>query len=169
MRSGKSSFAERQASESGCAVTVIATAQALDSEMAGRIAHHRARRPTHWRTVEAPIELAAALRAEACDNRFVIVDCVTLWATNHLCPAQGSAIRSADWPTTRDEMLDLLPQLAGHVALIANEIGWGVVPLGEQTRRFIDEAGRLNQAMAARSDSVTLVVAGLPLRLKANA
>lgn len=166
MRSGKSRYAERQANESGCAVTVIATARALDAEMAARIDHHRARRPAHWRTIEAPLDLAAALQAEAGNDRFVIVDCLTLWLTNYLCPPDGCARQPRDWSAARRELLELLPRLAGRVALIANEIGWGVVPLGHQTRRFVDEAGRLNQDLAARSDHVTLVAAGLPLKLK---
>lgn len=167
-RSGKSAYAERLARESGCAVSVIVTAQPHDAEMATRIAHHRAHRPAHWRTVEAPLELAAALQAQARRDRFVIVDCLTLWASNHLCPPGQSETDAAhdNWSAASDELLDLLPRLAGHVALIANEIGWGVVPMGAMTRRFVDAAGRLNQALAQRCDSVTLVAAGLPLALK---
>lgn len=167
-RSGKSAYAEQQARESGCAVSVIVTAQPLDAEMAARIAHHRAQRSTHWRTVEAPLDLAAALRAEAGDDRFVIVDCLTLWTSNHLC-APGLSETDAppdNWFSAREELLDLLPHLTGRIALVSNEIGWGVVPMGAMTRRFVDEAGRLNQALAQRCGRVTLVAAGLPLRLK---
>lgn len=167
-RSGKSAYAEQQARESGRAVSVIVTAQPLDAEMAARIAHHRAHRPAHWRTVEAPLDLAAALRAEAGADRFVIVDCLTLWASNHLC-ATGQPETDAPpdaWSAARGELLDLLPQLDGAIALVSNEIGWGVVPMGAMTRRFVDEAGRLNQALAQCCDRVTLVAAGLPLTLK---
>lgn len=170
-RSGKSAYAEQQARESGRAVSVIATAQPLDAEMATRIAHHRSQRPAHWRTVEAPLELAAALRAEAGEDRFVIVDCLTLWTSNRLC-ASGLSETDAppdNWIAARDELLDLLPRLDGAIALIANEIGWGVVPMGAMTRRFVDEAGRLNQALAQRCGKVTLVAAGLPLALKDRA
>lgn len=167
-RSGKSAYAEQQARQSGCAVTVIVTAQPLDAEMAARIEHHRARRPADWRTCEAPLDLAAALRAAAGEDRFVIVDCLTLWATNHLCPPDQLATNAlpANWSAARDELLEVLPRLEGRIALVANEIGLGVVPLGEATRRFVDEAGWLNQALAQRCDNVTLVAAGLPLRLK---
>ena len=167
-RSGKSAYAEQQARESGRAVSVIVTAQPLDAEMAARIAHHRAHRPAHWRTVEAPLDLAAALRAEAGADRFVIVDCLTLWASNHLC-ATGQPETDAPldaWSAARGELLDLLPQLDGAIALVSNEIGWGVVPMGAMTRRFVDEAGRLNQALARRCGRVTLVAAGLPITLK---
>ena len=170
-RSGKSAYAEQQARESGCAVTVIVTAQPLDAEMAARIAHHRAQRAAHWRTVETPLDLAAALRTEAGDNRFVIVDCLTLWASNHLCPPDLAETDAPpdNWPAARNELIDLLPRLPGRIALVSNEIGCGVVPLGAITRRFVDEAGRLNQALAQRCDRVTLVAAGLPLRLKDRA
>jgi adenosylcobinamide kinase/adenosylcobinamide-phosphate guanylyltransferase len=149
-------------------VTVIATAQSLDAEMAARIAHHRAQRPAHWRTVEAPLDLAAALQAASGDNRFVIVDCLTLWATNHLCPPEHVATDGLpeSWTAARDALLDMVPRLQGRIALVSNEIGWGVVPMGATTRRFVDEVGRLNQALAQRCDGVTLVAAGLPLRLK---
>ena len=165
-RSGKSAYAERQALESGRAVTVIVTARSLDAEMGARIAHHRALRPAPWRTVEAPFDLAGALRAEAQDGRFLIVDCLTLWATNHLCPPELPATPSTDWAAARDELLDTVPRLHGQIVFVSNEIGWGVVPLGELTRRFVDEVGRLNQALAQRCDRVTLVAAGLSLRLK---
>ncbi len=165
-RSGKSAYAERQAIESGIAVTMIVTARSLDDEMGARIAHHRAQRPAHWRAVEAPFDLAGALRAEAQDDRFLIVDCLTLWATNLLCPPALTATPSADWAAARDELLDSMPRLHGQIVFVSNEIGWGVVPLGELTRRFVDEVGRLNQALALRCDRVTLVAAGLPLRLK---
>jgi adenosylcobinamide kinase/adenosylcobinamide-phosphate guanylyltransferase len=165
-RSGKSAYAERQARESGRAVTVIVTARSLDAEMGARIAHHRALRPAHWRTVEAPFDLAAALRAEAQEDRCLIVDCLTLWATNHLCPPDLPATPPTDWAAARDDLLDTVPSLHGQIVFVSNEIGSGVVPLGEATRRFVDEVGRLNQALAQRCDRVTLVAAGLPLRLK---
>lgn len=165
-RSGKSAYAERQARESGLAVTVIVTARSLDAEMSARIAHHRALRPAHWRTVEAPFDLAAALRAEAQADRCLIVDCLTLWATNHLCPPEFPPTQPTDWAAARDDLLNAVPRLTGQIVFVSNEIGWGVVPLGEATRRFVDEAGQLNQALAQRCDRVTLVAAGLPLRLK---
>lgn len=165
-RSGKSAYGERQAIESGRAVTMIVTARSLDDEMAARIAHHRAQRPAHWRTVEAPFDLAGALRAEAEDGRFLIVDCLTLWATNLLCPPELPPTQLSDWAASRDDLLDAVPGLHGQIVFVSNEIGWGVVPLGEATRRFVDEVGRLNQALAQRCDRVTLVAAGLPLRLK---
>lgn len=156
-RSGKSAYAQRRATESGLPVTVIVTASAGDEEMAARIAHHRAARPDGWRVVEAPRALAAALRAQAAAGRCVIVDCLTLWLMN---------VIEADFAAERQALLDALPGLPGEVIFVANEIGLGIVPLGAETRRFRDEAGRLNQDLAAACGRVTFVAAGLPLALK---
>lgn len=156
-RSGKSSHAERQARASGLAVTYIATAQAHDAEMSARIAHHRERRPAAWRTVEETLALAAALQRCAPANTCLLVDCLTLWLTNVMLAERTGEI---------DRLLDALPTLAGHIILVSNEVGCGIVPENALARRFRDEQGRLNQRIAARADNVTLVAAGLPLVLK---
>lgn len=156
-RSGKSAYAQRRAAASGLPVTVIVTGTAGDDEMAARIAHHRAARPAEWRVVEAPLELAAALRAHAAPGRCLIVDCLTLWLMNLI---------DGDFAAERQALLDALPGLPGEVLFVANEIGLGIVPLGEETRRFRDEAGRLNQDIAAACERATFVAAGLPLPLK---
>lgn len=156
-RSGKSAYAERQARESGLAVVYVATAEAGDEEMAARIAHHRARRPAGWRTVEAPLELAEALSREAAQDRCLIVDCLTLWLSNVLIHGREEEI---------ERLLAMLPQLAGRLILVSNEVGFGIVPDNALARRFRDEQGRLNQRIARLADDVTLVVAGLPLALK---
>ena len=156
-RSGKSAYAQRRATASGLPVTVVVTGSAGDEEMAERIAHHRAARPEGWRVVEAPRELASALHAEAAPDRCLIVDCLTLWLMN---------VIEADFAAERQALLDVLPKLPGEVLFVANEIGLGIVPLGAETRRFRDEAGRLNQDLAAACERVTFVAAGLPLSLK---
>lgn len=160
-RSGKSRLAERLATESGLAVTYIATSQPLDGEMSERIAHHRARRPTDWVLVEEPLELAAVLREHAGADQCLLVDCLTLWLTNLLMlddPARLAA--------ERDVLLECLPELPGRVLLVSNETGLGVVPLGELSRRYVDEAGWLHQALAERCERVVFTVAGLPMLLK---
>jgi len=161
-RSGKSRFAERLAAESGLAVTYIATSQALDGEMTSRIAHHRERRPAHWALVEEPLQLARVLREQAAVNRCLLVDCLTLWLTNLLM--LDDAMRLAE---ERDALLECLDGLPGRILLVSNETGLGVVPLGELTRRYVDEAGWLHQAVAERAQRVTFMVAGLPMTLKA--
>ncbi|CEG51105.1 MULTISPECIES: bifunctional adenosylcobinamide kinase/adenosylcobinamide-phosphate guanylyltransferase [Stutzerimonas stutzeri subgroup] len=160
-RSGKSRFAERLAAESGLAVTYIATSQPLDGEMVERIAHHRERRPAHWTLVEEPLQLARVLRAQAAAERCLLVDCLTLWLTNLLM--LDDAARLAE---ERDALLECLDGLPGRILLVSNETGLGVVPLGELTRRYVDEAGWLHQAVAERAQRVTFMVAGLPMTLK---
>ena len=160
-RSGKSALAERLAHQSGREVVYIATAQAHDGEMADRIAHHRARRPAHWRTVAAPLALSAALNEHARADRFVLVDCLTLWMSNLLGDAAPDRLGAE-----RDALLEILPSLPGEIVLVSNEVGLGIVPMGELTRRFVDESGRLHQSLASRCERVVFVAAGLPLALK---
>lgn len=162
-RSGKSALAERLALASGREVAYIATAQALDAEMAARIDHHRARRPAHWHSVESPLALADTLHAQARAGRCVLVDCLTLWLSNLLTHADAGLFERE-----RDALLATLPQLQGEVLLVGNEVGLGIVPMGELSRRFVDEAGRLHQALGALCDRVVFVAAGLPLALKGN-
>jgi len=159
-RSGKSALAEQRAVESGLEVVYIATAEARDGEMRERIVHHRARRPGHWRCVEEPLQLAATLQRHATEGHCLLVDCLTLWLSNLL--AAGDEVFGRE----REALLAQLPQLPGRIIFVSNEVGLGIVPLGELTRRFCDESGRLHQAVAAESDRVTFVTAGLPLTLK---
>jgi len=160
-RSGKSRLAERLALESGLAVTYIATAQAGDGEMGARIAHHQSRRPAEWALVEEPIQLMQALGDHAAENRCLLVDCLTLWLTNLLCLDEGAQLAKQ-----RDALLQRIGELPGRIILVSNETGLGVVPLGELTRRYVDEAGWLHQALAERAQRVTFCVAGLPMVLK---
>ena len=172
-RSGKSALAEQRAAESGLAVTYIATAQAGDAEMARRIAHHQARRAGHWALLEEPLHLAAALVNHAAAGRCLLVDCLTLWLTNLLyagsAAQQAEAGAAVDCPLLAFEtaaLLDCLPNLPGRVILVSNEVGLGIVPLGATTRLYVDDAGRMNQAIARIAQRVTFVAAGLPLELK---
>lgn len=174
-RSGKSALAEKLATESRLAVTYIATAQAGDEEMTRRIAHHRARRPDHWDLVEEPLQLARVLQANAAPDRLLLVDCLTLWLSNLLFAGQAARQAEAgvavDCPLLSAEtasLLTTLPTLPGSILLVSNEVGLGIIPLGAMTRLFVDEAGRLNQRIAALADNVTFVAAGLPFMLKST-
>lgn len=173
-RSGKSRLAEARAIESGLDVVYIATAHALDAEMERRVAHHRARRPAHWRCIEAPLNLAQTLRTHAAADTCLLVDCLTLWLNNLFfagkAAAQAEAGEAIDCALLRDEtdaLLEALPMLPGRIILVSNEVGWGIVPMHPISRLFADEQGRLNQRVAAVCERVTLVAAGLPLALKA--
>ena len=159
-RSGKSRHAQQLVETSALPVTLIATAQARDAEMAARIARHRAERPADWQTVEEPLHLAAALQQAAGAGQCVLVDCLTLWMMNLL--EAGETVFAQE----RAALLNLLPTLAGEILLVSNEVGLGIIPLGELSRRFVDEAGWLNQDVACLADNVSFIVAGLPLVLK---
>jgi adenosylcobinamide kinase/adenosylcobinamide-phosphate guanylyltransferase len=163
-RSGKSSRAEKLAlgwarADAGHQVTVLATALALDDEMRARIARHRAERPVGFDTVEAPLALAQALQQLDQPGRLILVDCLTLWLTNWLMPMQGAADLRA-WAAQKQALLALLPRLRSPLLLVSNEVGWGVSPMSSEARFYVDELGRLNQAVAERCAHLTLMVAG---------
>lgn len=158
-RSGKSRHAQRLAEKGGGALIFVATAQAFDAEMTARIARHRADRDARWRTVEAPVDLAAAIRTADAPGATILVDCLTLWTSNLL-------LANADIPAATDALLGALAAAAARVVLVANEVGWGIVPDNALARAFRDAAGIVNQRVAAAADQVDLIVAGLPLALK---
>lgn len=161
VRSGKSRLAERLAIESRLPVTYLATATIGDEEMRARIASHRMRRPDHWQVIEEPLQLASVLNQHADTERCLLVDCLTLWLTNLLIHADTSR-----FDTERSAFLEVLPGLTGKLILVSNETNMGITPLGELSRRYCDEAGKLHQEIAHHCDQVILTVAGLPLMLK---
>ncbi len=153
---------------------LIATAQPWDDEMRQRIARHqadRAERVPGMRTVEEPIALAEAIRQHSSARTLVVVDCLTLWLTNRLMPAENEsnwALEPMDTARTAS-LLIAIQEAAGPVVLVGNEIGLGVIPMGREVRAFVDALGRLNQDVAAVCERVTLMAAGLPLTLKGGA
>ncbi|MBO6902357.1 MAG: bifunctional adenosylcobinamide kinase/adenosylcobinamide-phosphate guanylyltransferase [Rhizobiaceae bacterium] len=157
-RSGKSTYAESLISAKPAPWRYIATAQAFDDEMTERIAAHRARRDERWETIDAPLALADALSASP-RGQPVLVDCVTLWLSNRM-------LAEADIEAEVRKLTAVLARPAGHWVLVSNEVGSGIVPENALARRFRDEAGRLNQKIAALADEVVLVVAGLPVKVK---
>lgn len=178
-KSGKSRRGEQRALDWLATVprhraVMIATAQAYDDEMLERIVRHqadRAERLPGMRTIEEPIELARAIVTQSTAETLVVVDCLTLWLTNLMMPMPSEAARPATrTPAAHIAMLLVaLREARGPVVLVGNEIGLGVIPLGRETRAFVDALGRLNQEVAAVCDRVTLMAAGLPLTLKAPA
>jgi adenosylcobinamide kinase/adenosylcobinamide-phosphate guanylyltransferase len=158
-RSGKSRYGESLIATLPPPWTYVATAEALDAEMAERIGTHRARRGPQWRTIEAPRDLATALAR--CGTMPVLVDCLTLWLSNQM-------LADADIDLEMVRLEAALAAAQTPVVLIANEVGSGIVPDHPLGRKFRDLQGVLNQRMAARADRVVLVVAGLPLALKGS-
>ena len=174
-RSGKSAHAEKLARESGKEVVYLATAQAADEEMATRVRYHRAQRPAEWSTLEEPLRLGDAILREARPGRLLLVDCLTLWLTNLMFstgeayPDVGDIALPELFHSERAHLLYALAEMADtdcDLVIVSNEVGMGIVPYGAISRCFTDEAGRLNQAVAAVCDNAVFVAAGLPLHLK---
>jgi adenosylcobinamide kinase/adenosylcobinamide-phosphate guanylyltransferase len=160
VRSGKSAFALARAQALGTRRTFIATGEALDGEMDERIARHRAERGDRFTTVEAPIELPAALAT--LDTDVALVDCLTLWLSNLLV---------RDEPVARvrariDELVEVLARRRFHAIVVTNEVGMGVVPPSPLGRAFRDVAGTAHQRLAACADEIDFAVLGTVLRLR---
>jgi adenosylcobinamide kinase / adenosylcobinamide-phosphate guanylyltransferase len=182
-RSGKSSIAERWASERADRVICIVTATESDAEMTTRIAAHRARRPESWQVIEAPIKLGAALREAQSryesrndsSSSLIVIDCLTVWTANCLWPPSSDDSEAADeelaadyagWRREREALLEVLRSCTGSVIVVSNEVGTGIIPANAAARLFIDEQGWLNQSVAALCDEVFMVTAGIPVRIK---
>ena len=161
-RSGKSRHALEQARQGGPRVAFLATARALDGDMASRIARHRAERPPRWTTIEEPHEVPAACRRAARSHDLVVIDCVTVWVSNLMERGDDDAVVLA----AADDLAKLLRERLVSVILVSNEVGEGVHPPTELGRRFRDLLGLVNQRLAAAADRVTLMVAALPLTVK---
>ena len=158
-RSGKSSYALAQARRlSSGALTMIATAQALDAEMAARIARHQAERDDDWTTVEAPLDLAGAVRRLG-PGEVAVIDCLTLWLTNQMLAEAEIAPAVAD-------LIAALAESPARLIVISNEVGQGIVPDNPLARRFRDEAGWMHQKVAATATRAVMVIVGLPVVLK---
>lgn len=164
-RSGKSAYAEKLAITSNLPVTYIATAQVYDDEFAQRVAHHKNRRPKHWKVNEAPFKLAMTLSEHAKEGHCIIVDCLTLWLAQCICP-DCAPPEGCNWEEERAAFIEVLPKLQGTILLVSNEVGMGIVPLGKINRQFQDAQGRLNQEVAKTANKVSFIAAGLPLNLK---
>jgi adenosylcobinamide kinase/adenosylcobinamide-phosphate guanylyltransferase len=160
-RSGKSAYAEGLAKKSGNKVIYLATAEVRDEAIAERVKLHQDSRPSEWKTVNTPTALAASLKEHAGDDVTILVDCLTMWVTNLLCSDDKSLLE-----TEKAALLGVLNSLSGDVILVSNEVGMGIIPMGELTRDYVDTAGKLHQEVAALSDHAVLIVAGLPLVLK---
>jgi adenosylcobinamide kinase / adenosylcobinamide-phosphate guanylyltransferase len=158
-RSGKSRYAETIVSALAPPWVYVATAEALDDEMRERIAHHRDRRDSNWRTIEAPLALPERIEELAGTRNPILVDCLTLWLSNSL-------LAEVDLERAGDRLIGALGTVSSPVVVVSNEVGLGIVPDTPLGRRFRDTQGRLNQRVAALADRVILMVAGLPMTVK---
>ena len=172
-RSGKSSYAEELARKHEGEVLFVATAEAGDEEMRRRIEKHKQSRPGHWRTLETPLNAAAAIRQGMGDASMVLLDCITLLVNNILC-------RNIDWEKEDfdaaliekevaveiDALIGVMSEAKADFVLVTNEVGLGIIPGNAMGRLYRDLLGKANQMLAAAVDNVYMMVSGLPLRLK---
>jgi len=157
-RSGKSGYAEQLVEAEGCGL-FLATAQAFDDEMNDRINTHKKRRGAMWSTLEEPFDIANIIDREAKTERPILVDCLTLWLSNLMMAERDISIET-------ERLVSVLQKSQGPVVLVSNEVGQGVIPDNALARKFVDCAGRMNQVIAAASDRVVWVTAGIPNILK---
>jgi adenosylcobinamide kinase / adenosylcobinamide-phosphate guanylyltransferase len=158
-RSGKSRFAESLITATPGLWVYLATGEAGDAEMAARIRHHREQRGEGWITIEETLDLSGALHRAAGEGRAILVDCLTLWVSNLMAAGR-------DVTAETERLIAALLQVAAPIIFVANEVGLGIVPDNALARAFRDEAGRVNQAVAAAATRVYFVAAGLPLVMK---
>ena len=168
-RSGKSSYAQNLAEETGKSVTFLATAQALDDEMSARIQKHRAERPAHWATLEIPLDIATHVRQIRSD--IVILDCITLLVSNLLMQfVQQNLVDEALFMSSlqkeMNELLSILRTIDQHWLIISNEVGLGLVPEYQMGRVYRDGLGWANQKLAREAEKIVFMVAGIPMIVK---
>ncbi|MDA5558414.1 bifunctional adenosylcobinamide kinase/adenosylcobinamide-phosphate guanylyltransferase [Shimia sp. MMG029] len=156
--SGKSVFAEKLVVSTGQPRMYLATAQAFDAEMEAKVEKHLVQRGPDWQTIESPLETAQAL-LNLPANAVVLLDCATMWLSNHL-------MAENDLATEQDNLLTALRNCHASVVVVSNEVGLDVVPENKLARQFRNAQGALNQALAHQADLAVLVVAGLPMVLK---
>ncbi|PIE42784.1 MAG: bifunctional adenosylcobinamide kinase/adenosylcobinamide-phosphate guanylyltransferase [Gammaproteobacteria bacterium] len=173
-RSGKSSYAESLAKRLSDKVVYMATASAEDPEMRARIALHQSERPEHWGLIEEKFFLSRELERivvnsetnQTASGSVILIDCLTLWLSNWLCLSESDSADFDSWSAEKNSFIEQLKKTTCPIILVSNEVGSGIVPMGELSRQFVDQAGWLNQAIAAVAEEVVLVVAGLPITLK---
>ncbi len=159
-RSGKSRYALENAAAIHGDHIFVATATGGDEGMDQRIARHQAERGEDWKLIEEPKFLSSVL-GKSSEGEVLLVDCLTMWLTNWLCSSE-----SADWPAEKRQFLSALQNTRAQVFLVTNEVSLGIVPMGQLSRDFVDEAGWLHQAVAALANRVTMVTFGIPTVIK---
>ncbi|HJT23615.1 MAG TPA: bifunctional adenosylcobinamide kinase/adenosylcobinamide-phosphate guanylyltransferase [bacterium] len=167
-RSGKSHYALHEGNEDSFKPKVfLATATAQDEEMARRIDRHRAERGFQWETLEEPYDILRILKTySAASEGLLVMDCATLWISNLLCGLGGKALKAIEIEDLFKKFIQTLPGIKGHLRIISNEVGLGIVPESALGREFRDLQGRFNQSVASVADEVIFMVAGIPQKIK---
>jgi len=160
-RSGKSTYALKDASKISGNKAYIATAESLDEEMRERIEKHKKQRGRDWDTYEEPLKIAEVIQETEGKYTAILIDCLTLWLSNIM----QSGLNISQEITNLIETLRITHHTS-HIYIVSNEVGMGIVPKNDMARRFRDIAGILNQKVAEISDEVYLLIAGLPMKIK---
>lgn len=163
VRSGKSDFAQRLAEQRQGPRVYLATAQALDDEMKGRIQNHKVKRGDRWDTLEEPIYIGRALQAAKNGYDTILLDCLTLWMSNILCQDSAGEVMLSD---VTEAFFKSLDSFSKTLIVVSNEVGMGIVPDNSLARTYRDQLGYVNQRMAERADEVYLLVSGIPVKIK---
>ncbi|MFN8384380.1 MAG: bifunctional adenosylcobinamide kinase/adenosylcobinamide-phosphate guanylyltransferase [Anaerolineales bacterium] len=168
-RSGKSSYAQKLAEDSGKSVTFLATAQAFDEEMSARIQKHQAERPANWETLEVPLEIASNVKQ--IKSEVIILDCITLLASNLMMQfVKDDLVEEVPYmkavQAEMDGLLSAIDASNQHWIIVSNEVGLGLVPPYQMGRVYRDAIGGANQRLAREADTVIFMVAGIPMTVK---
>ena len=168
VRAGKSTYAQKLAA-SGNRVLFVATAEAGDEDMEGRINAHRESRSADWDTLEEPIYLVSALTPLLPRYDTILLDCLTLWVSNLMLADSATASTHCDIPAATRGLLELYRSGEASWVIVSNEVGLGVVPPTKLGRKYADELGHVNQLVAAEADNVYFMAAGIPMAVKSSA
>lgn len=166
-RGGKSRYAQEKAEQSSKQLIFIATAEARDDSMSDRIHRHQQDRDERWHLIESPLDLATILK-DAEPDQCLLIDCLTLWLSNWLCLDPGCQTIRENWRTQKQAFLSALKTTPAQVIMVTNEVGMGIIPMGQLSRDFVDESGWLHQEIAEIADEVVLVMFGIAQKLKGD-
>jgi adenosylcobinamide kinase/adenosylcobinamide-phosphate guanylyltransferase len=165
-RAGKSSFAQKLAAESGGKVLFVATAEARDEDMRRRIEKHQKSRPSNWKTLESPSEVAKAISQNGGEYEVVVIDCITMLVSNVMLAADDERTAESAVINEIEALIKAMQTKPSAFIVVSNEVGLGIVPDNELSRNYRDLLGRANQLMAQYADEVYFMVAGIPVKIR---
>ena len=165
-RAGKSSFAQKLAAESGGKVLFVATAEARDEDMRRRIEKHQKSRPSNWKTLESPSEVAKAISQNGGEYEVIVIDCITMLVSNVMLAADDEETAESAVINEIEALIKAMQTKPSAFIVVSNEVGLGIVPDNELSRNYRDLLGRANQLMAQYADEVYFMVAGIPVKIR---